>query len=93
MEGSGRGKKKAALAGEEAVLAELSLEQALEQLEQIAKELESGALDLEHSLKRYREARELYNRCVARLGEAEREVRLLMADGSTEAADLRGGEA
>ncbi len=93
MAGSGREKKKAALAGEEAVLAELSLEQALEQLEQIASELESGALDLEHSLKRYREARELYNGCVARLGEAEREVRLLMADGSTEAADLGGGEA
>ena len=61
---------------------ELSLEQAMDRLEQIAREVEAGTLDLEASLQRYREARELYTLCVARLSEAEREVRVLMADGS-----------
>lgn len=66
---------------------ELSLEEALERLEEIARELEDGSLDLERSLQRYREARRLYSGCVARLSEAEREVRILMADGNLGPAD------
>ena len=72
--------------GEQAI-ADLKIEEALEQLEVIADELEDGDLDLERSLARFREARALYAHCVARLTAAEREVRILMADGSVVAAD------
>jgi exodeoxyribonuclease VII small subunit len=76
-------------------IADLKVEEALGRLEEIADELEGGDLDLERSLARFREARALYGHCVARLTAAEREVRILMADGSTVAAgadeDL-GGE-
>ncbi len=68
-------------------IAELKIEEALQRLEEIADQLEDGDLDLEGSLARFQEARALYAHCVARLTAAEREVRLLMADGSTAAAD------
>ncbi|MCK4306148.1 MAG: exodeoxyribonuclease VII small subunit [Candidatus Eisenbacteria sp.] len=78
---------------EDSTSGDLPLEKALERLEEIARQLEGGSLDLELSLQRYREARELYGRCVARLSEAEREVRILMADGSlgSQDSDTAGG--
>ncbi len=67
---------------------EFKIEEALARLEAIAKEQESGDLDLEQSLARYREARELLARCVSRLDEAEREVRTLLADGEIGTLDV-----
>jgi exodeoxyribonuclease VII small subunit len=60
----------------------LTLEAALRRLEEIAARLEAGTLDLEPALGLYREARELHGFCVARLAAAERELQILMADGS-----------
>ncbi len=57
------------------------LEDALKRLEQIAQQLEGQSPDLEQGLKLYREARTLYERCVATLSAAEQEIRVLMADG------------
>lgn len=68
-------------------IADLKIEEALARLEEIADQLEDGNLDLERSLLRFQEARALYAHCVAKLTAAEREVRLLMADGATVAAD------
>ena len=68
-------------------IADLRIEEALGRLEEIADELEEGDLDLERSLARFREARALYAHCVARLTAAEREVQILMSDGSIAAAD------
>ena len=65
---------------------EMKLEDALKRLEAIAAEMEDDSVDLAGSLARYREARALYTSCVSRLGQAEREVEILMADGDTEAA-------
>ncbi len=71
-------------------ITDLPIEEALGRLEEIADELEEGDLDLERSLARFREARALYAHCVARLTAAEREVQILMNDGSIEAADPDG---
>jgi exodeoxyribonuclease VII small subunit len=62
-----------------------TLEETLQRLEAIAARLESGGLPLEEALALYREARDLHAACVARLGEAERELQILMADGETRA--------
>jgi exodeoxyribonuclease VII small subunit len=62
-----------------------TLEEMLQRLEAIAARLESGGLPLEESLALDREARDLHGDCVARLGEAERELQILMADGETRA--------
>ena len=62
-----------------------TLEETLQRLEAIAARLESGGLPLEEALALYREARDLHAGCVARLGEAERELQILMADGETRA--------
>lgn len=59
-----------------------ALEVALRRLEEIASQLESGSLDLESSLRLYREAGELHAACVSRLAEVEREVRILTEQGS-----------
>ena len=67
------------------------IEPALERLEAIAAQLEQGGTDLRHALELYREARGLYDRCVAALSEAEKEVRLLMADGKVAPAEASGG--
>lgn len=71
------------------------LEKALERLEEIAASLERGTLDLEASLKLYREACDLHAYCVGRLAEAEREARILTEEGvrSTDlGADAQEGE-
>lgn len=68
-------------------IADLPIEEALGRLEEIADELEEGDLDLERALAHFREARALYAHCVARLTTAEREVQILMNDGSIVAAD------
>jgi exodeoxyribonuclease VII small subunit len=60
-----------------------AMEELLQRLEAIATRLESGGLPLEDALALYREARDLHAACVARLGEAERELQILMADGET----------
>jgi exodeoxyribonuclease VII small subunit len=60
---------------------EPTLEEALAGIEAIAAKLEAGDLDLETSLRLYREARSLHALCVSRLSEAERELQILMADG------------
>lgn len=67
------------------------LEPALERLEAIAAQLEQGGTDLRQALELYREARGLYDRCVAALTEAEKDVRLLMADGQVAPEGSPGG--
>ncbi len=67
--------------------APFSLEKALARLDAIARELEGGGQDLEQSLERYREACQLHAQCTQRLTEAERELRILMADGSLTTGD------
>ncbi len=82
--------KDAGPVGEVHAAGEVPLEQALRRLEEIAGELERGDLDLEGALGLYREARELHAACVARLGEAEHELQILMADGTLR-TDETGG--
>jgi exodeoxyribonuclease VII small subunit len=70
------------------------LEDALLRLETIAAQLEAGSLPLEEALALYREARALHAVCVERLGEAERELQVLMANGELRAEGAHGdGEA
>jgi len=75
---------------------EVKLEKAMDRLDEIARKMEGDDLELEESLKYYSEARSLYASCVSRLSEAEREIQILMADGTleTESAtdDLPGDE-
>ncbi len=78
---SDRGKARTSGATDGGAVAGLRIEEALERLEEIAAQLEGGDLDLERALTMFREARGLYGHCVQRLGEAEQEVRVLMADG------------
>lgn len=68
-----------------------ALEDALKRLEQIAQQLEGQSPDLEQGLKLYREARALYERCVATLSAAEQEIRVLMADGKVVSGPPMGG--
>jgi exodeoxyribonuclease VII small subunit len=68
-------------------LEDLKLEEALERLELIAREMENDTIDLEGSVARYKEARAIYTHCVSQLGEAQREVEILMADGSSTTLD------
>ena len=65
----------------------LNMQSALRRLEEIARQLEGETLDLETSLKLYREARELHAFCVARLSEVEREAQILTEDGTIARAD------
>ena len=73
--------------------AEPTLERALQRLEEIAARLETGTLDLEGSLTLYREARDLHSYCVARLAAAERDLQILMSDGTLQVETPGEGDA
>jgi exodeoxyribonuclease VII small subunit len=62
------------------VLAEMSFEQALAELEAIVQGLERGQLDLEGSIKAYERGTELRRHCAAKLKEAELRVEKLSFD-------------
>jgi exodeoxyribonuclease VII small subunit len=73
-------------------VAELSFEQALDELDGLVRQMESGQLGLDASIAAYRRGAELASWCQARLAAAEQEIKVL--DGellkTLDPADLRG---
>ncbi len=63
--------------GVPAEAAELTFEQALEQLERVVADLEDGRLGLDESITRYQTGVELLKRCYGHLSEADRKICLL----------------
>ena len=61
--------------------ADITFEQALEQLEAIVARMEDGKLPLEESLAAYQRGAELLRQCRGRLDDAQQQVRIL-EDGS-----------
>lgn len=72
--------------------ADLSFEQALEELDQLVRKMESGALSLDESIAAYRRGAELAQHCQGRLAAAEQEIAKL--DGEVlkplDPGELRG---
>ena len=61
-------------------MAELSFEEALENLERIVEQLEEGNLSLEDTLKKFEEGIKLSRFCEKRLKQAQKKVSMLMKD-------------
>jgi len=72
--------------------AELSFEQALDELDTLVRKMESGELSLDDALASYRRGAELARHCQARLAVAEQEIRKLDGDllVPLEPGELRG---
>ncbi len=67
-------------------IAEMTFEQALEELEDIVRELETGEGDLDASIKGYTRGAHLKRHCEAKLKEAEAKIEKIVLDGeATEA--------
>jgi len=66
------------------VMAKLSFEEAMAQLDKIVHEMESGQLSLENALKKFEEGIKLSRFCSQKLDETEKKITMLMenADGS-----------
>lgn len=75
-------------------VAELSFDQALEQLEAAARQLESGEVPLEEALQVYERAVVLFGHCNRRLQDVEQRLELLTRDldGEPVARDLEPGD-
>jgi len=73
-------------------VAELSFEQALDELDTLVRKMESGELSLDDALASYRRGAELARHCQARLAVAEQEIRKLDGDllVPLEPGELRG---
>lgn len=63
-----------------AEVAELSFDEALEQLEQAARQLEGGEVPLEEALRVYERAVVLFRHCSRRLHDVEQRLELLSKD-------------
>jgi len=76
-----------------APVAELSFEQALDELDELVRQMESGELALDASIVAYRRGAELARHCQSRLAAAEQEIAKL--DGEVlkplDPSELRGG--
>jgi exodeoxyribonuclease VII small subunit len=75
-------------------VAELSFEQALDELDALVRRMEAGDLPLEDSIAAYRRGAELAHYCQGRLAAAEQQISRL--DGEIlkplDPAELRGGQ-
>lgn len=76
-----------------APVADLSFEQALDELDALVRQMESGELPLEASIAAYRRGAELAQHCQTRLAQAEQEISKLDGDllKPLDPAELRGG--
>jgi exodeoxyribonuclease VII small subunit len=72
--------------------AELSFEQALDELDALVRKMEAGELTLDESIAAYRRGSELARHCQAKLAVAEQEIRKLEGDTlkPLDPAELRG---
>jgi exodeoxyribonuclease VII small subunit len=61
-------------------VAELSFEQALDELDALVRRMEAGELSLEDSIAAYKRGAELAQACQARLAAAEQEIKKLEGD-------------
>jgi len=61
-------------------VAELSFEQALDELDSLVRKMESGELNLDEALASYRRGAELARHCQGKLSVAEQEIRKLDGD-------------
>jgi exodeoxyribonuclease VII small subunit len=75
-------------------VAELSFEQALDELDALVRKMEAGELALDEAIVAYRRGAELARHCQARLGAAEAEIRVLEGEllKPLDPASLRGSE-
>ena len=73
-------------------IADLSFEQALDELDALVRRMEAGELSLDDALAAYRRGAELARHCQNRLAVAEQEVRKLDGDALTplDPGQLRG---
>ncbi len=73
-------------------VAELTFEQALDELDALVRRMEAGELSLDASIEAYRRGAELARHCQARLAVAEQEIRKLDGDllKPLDPAELRG---
>lgn len=73
-------------------MAELSFEQALDELDALVRGMESGELSLEQSIAAYRRGAELAQHCQQRLAAAEQEIAKLDGDvlKPLDPSELRG---
>jgi exodeoxyribonuclease VII small subunit len=62
------------------IMAKLTFENAVKQLEDIVHELESGNLSLEDSIKKFEEGIKLSNYCSVKLDETEKRITILMKE-------------
>jgi exodeoxyribonuclease VII small subunit len=74
-------------------VAELTFEQALDELDALVRHMEAGELGLDESIAAYRRGAELARYCQGRLAAAEQEIRKLDGDAlkPIEPGELRGG--
>ena len=74
--------------------AELSFEQAMDELDALVRRMEKGELSLDESIAAYRRGAELSRHCQAQLNAAELEIRKLEGDTlkPLDPAELRGGD-
>ncbi len=74
-------------------VAELSFEQALDELDAIVRRMEAGELGLDDSIAAYRRGAELARYCQSKLAVAEQEIKKLDGDvlKPLDPSELRGG--
>ncbi|HXF47381.1 MAG TPA: exodeoxyribonuclease VII small subunit [Burkholderiaceae bacterium] len=75
-------------------VAELSFEQALDELEALVRKMEGGTLGLDESIAAYRRGAELVKFCQSKLAAAEEQIKVLEGDllKPLDPAQLRGGQ-
>lgn len=75
-------------------VADLSFEQALDELDALVRKMEVGELTLDESIVAYRRGAELARHCQTKLGAAEAEIRVLEGEllKPLDPASLRGSE-
>ncbi len=73
-------------------VAELSFEQALEELDALVRKMESGELGLDEAIAAYRRGAELAKHCQGKLAVAEQEIRKLDGEMLTplDPSEMRG---
>lgn len=75
-------------------VAEMSFEQALDELDALVRKMEAGALGLDESIAAYRRGAELVKFCQSKLAAAEEQIKVLEGDllKPLDPAQLRGGQ-
>lgn len=75
-------------------VAELTFEQALDELDALVRKMEAGALGLDESIAAYRRGAELVKFCQSKLAAAEEQIKVLEGDllKPLDPVQLRGGQ-